>query len=328
MASYKKYAENLIGNWEKDIYAPQQQIAQDVYKTNWNQLTNNFNTLKDQLARNFENARTDYANTLADVQDTSFNRVNAAYNDLANRGLSASGMVNDIVRADTALKGQEIDRALSSLMKATEENVSGLTEGVNKYGSSQTKLASDLAGDLGKLTDADAANNQQYAGLVGSLAESAASRAANNAISRMSRASDNDEDELTRRMAIADLLRSDEYTDDEKISMMTIYGDVPVEQARSAVSAYNYDTASDRYNNLLNNYSKSTINKFVNATENNRLANLGLSLVSPLLSTSPYNIFSIPRSFKNSRADKINTARENLSKYTYGDIYNILYGNK
>ena len=37
---------------------------------------------------------------------------------------------------------------------------------------------------------------------------------------------------------------------------------------------------------------------------------------------------AIPRSFKNSRADKINTARENLSKYTYGDIYNILYGNK
>lgn len=328
MASYKKYAENLIGNWEKNIYEPQKQIAQDVYNTNWESLTNDFNTLKDQLNRNYENARNVYTNILSDVQNSSFNRVNTAYNDLATRGLSNSGYVNDLIQADTSLKGQEVNDALADLMKNTGSTISGLTEGTMKYGQSQTDLAADLAGDLGKLTDADAANNQQYANLVGSIAESAASRAASNALSRMSRQENDEGEELKRRMLISDILTSEDFTDDEKIQNMILYGNVPVDQAKSAVSAYNYDTANDKYNNLLKNYSNATINKFVSATENNNLANLGLSLVSPLLNTSPYNIFSIPRSLKSSRVDKVNKTREDLSKYTYGDIYNILYGNK
>lgn len=357
MANYKKYAENLIGNWEKDIYAPQQKIAQEVYQTNWDKLTNDLNVLKDQLARNFENAKMDYSNALSDIQDASFNRMNAAYNDLAARGLSASGKVNDLIRADTSLKGQEADKALSDLMGATKTNISDLTEGVNKYGESQTSLATDLAKDLGKLTDADAANNQQYANLVGGIAENAAQRAANNAISRMSRASDNDKDELTRRMAIADLLRSADYTDDEKISMMVIYGDVPVEQAKSAVSAYNYDIADAKVqktqgllDNLVNKngldarfYTPegvSAINNVANRLSNDELITLisnnkkGISPVNydEALYLDYINNEAKGNVFKNLKAtnyvNAINRQTQNRNKYTYGDIYNILYGNK
>lgn len=68
MADYKKYAENLIGNWEKDIYEPQKQVTKDIYQTNWNKLTNDYNTVRDKLNRNFQLAREQYANTLNDVQ--------------------------------------------------------------------------------------------------------------------------------------------------------------------------------------------------------------------------------------------------------------------
>lgn len=367
MASYKKYAENLIGNWEKDIYAPQQQIAQDVYKTNWDQLTNNFNTLKDQLARNFENVKTDYANTLADVQDTSFNRVNAAYNDLATRGLSASGMVNDIVRADTALKGQEVDKALSDLMKTTGENVSNLTKGVNDYGAGQTSLATNLAEDLGKLTDADAANNQQYAGLVGSIAESAASRAANNAISRMSRVEEDEDEELKRRMFIAQTLESEDYNDDQKIRILSMYAGVPVEQGKQVLSAYNYEKVQGQINDAqtkLNDYinkkgldsrfytpeaiqilSNATDDQIRNLAKNGYIGNFSLFgksknaaatvpanyndyLISEYYNSQMRNPLSLADSKAQGKANRIGQLYKDLSNYTYGDIYNLLYGGK
>ena len=178
MANYKNYAENLIGNWEKDIYEPQKQVTKDIYKTNWNKLTNDYNTVKEKLARNFKLAREEYANTLNDVQNSSFNRMNNANIDLANRGLSNSGMMDLITQADTQSKGEDVDKALASLLNTNNASLSGLAEGVIDLGSGQNSLAGDLSGDIGKLTDADAANMQQYGGLLGSLGENAAGRAA------------------------------------------------------------------------------------------------------------------------------------------------------
>lgn len=330
MANYKKYAENLIGNWEKDIYVPQQKIAQEVYQTNWDKLTNDLNVLKDQLARNFENAKMDYSGALSDIQDTSFNRMNAAYNDLAARGLSASGEVNDLIRADTSLKGQEADKALSDLMGATQANISGLTEGVNKYGASQTSLATDLAKDLGKLTDADAANNQQYANLVGGIAENAAQRAASRAASSSKSNTTSDADELERRLLIYDTINNSDLSDIEKQQILVAYADVPMEQAKSALSAYNYDIANAKLDKALTSYSKAS-NFFQKEKDiANKLYDNGWKTFGSIgkVLTSDYNPFNIANSLKNSRVNAVNKASENLRNYTYGDIYNILYGNK
>ena len=187
MASYKNYAENLIGNWEKDIYEPQKDVTKAIYQTNWDALTNNYNAVKDKLARNFNLARNEYANILDDVQNSSFNRMNNANIDLANRGLSGSGMLNLVTQGDTQLKGQTVDKALADLLSTNNASLEGLREGVIGLGEKQSKLASDLAGDIGRLTDADAANNQQYGGLLAGIAEGAAQRAASRAGSGSSR---------------------------------------------------------------------------------------------------------------------------------------------
>lgn len=242
MADYKKYAENLIGNWEKDIYEPQKQVTKDIYQTNWNKLTNDYNTVRDKLNRNFQLAREQYANTLNDVQNSSFNRMNNANIDLANRGLSGSGMLNLVTQADTQTKGEDVDEALAKLLNTNNTTLTGLSEGVMDLGSKQSELAGDLSGDIGKLTDADAANMQQYGGLLGSIGENAAGRASSRSgggSSRLKKAEE-EQNELYRRLGIMETLNDDTLSEQEKKIILTSMYDMPIQDANDAISAQNY----------------------------------------------------------------------------------------
>ena len=217
MAKYKRYAEDLIGDWQTDQYEPQRQVTQSIYNTNLSRLSNSLSDLKDKLARNFQNAQLDYSNTLNDIQGQSFNRLRNADIDLANRGLSTSGVRDLVEQADIQRKGQDVSNALSNLMDVNKASAEGLTEGVLGYGNAQSKLAGELAGDLGKITDQEAANAQQYANAIAGIANNAAGRAASRSGSSGKKTKEEEEyDETKRRIMIADTLASTEFTDDEK----------------------------------------------------------------------------------------------------------------
>lgn len=317
MADYKKYAENLIGNWEKDIYEPQKQVTRDIYQTNWNKLTNDYNTVKDKLARNFELARNEYANTLNDVQNSSFNRMNNANIDLASRGLSGSGMLNLITQADTEKKGEEIDKALSSLLNTNNASLSGLAEGVMDLGSGQNSLASDLGSDLGKLTDADAANMQKYGGLLGGLGESAAGRASSRSggSGRLQKAEE-EQNELYRRLGIIQTLNDENLSEQEKRVILTGELDMPINDVNDALSSIKYRTTSDKLNKVKNRLNEYLINDVEYNNPNNILNN-------------NYNIIRntaklINRGLLNSTRNKVNDLQDELSNYTYEDLWNIL----
>lgn len=315
MADYKKYAENLIGNWEKDIYEPQKQVTKDIYQTNWNKLKNDYNTVKEKLARNFELARNEYANTLNDVQNSSFNRMNNANIDLASRGLSGSGMLNLITQADTETKGEDVDKALSSLLNTNNANLSGLAEGVMDLGSGQISLASALGSDIGKLTDADAANNQQYGGLLGSLGESAAGRAGSSSSGsgRLQKAEE-EQNELYRRLGIIQTLNNDELSEQEKRVILTGSYDMSIKDANDALSAINYRSTSDKLNSAKNKYSKYLRNELEYINPNNPLN-------SSIIRKTAKNINN---ALLNSSKNKINNLQNELSNYTYEDLWNIL----
>ena len=327
MANYKKYAENLIGNWEKDIYAPQKDVTQAIYQTNWNKLTNDYNAVKDKLARNFALARNEYSNTLNDVQNASFNRMNNANIDLANRGLSGSGMLDLVTQGDTQVKGEAVDKALGNLLAANNASIEGLSEGVMGLGKGQTNLASDLSGDIGQLTDADAANNQQYAGLVSGIAQSAAGRAASRARSgggsSKKTKKEQENDELERKMLIADTLASTELTDNQKKNYLNSYLGVPTQAAIDAVDAYN------------NNAKLNELNPKISALEN-KLANIqdyrqarrdsSNSLLNKIITN--YNIFSIPGAMEYNTQQRLNELRNQTKGLSYSDLYDILYGKK
>lgn len=320
MADYKKYAENLIGNWEKDIYEPQKQVTKDIYQTNWNKLTNDYNTVRDKLARNFNLARQEYANTLNDVQNSSFNRMNNANIDLANRGLSGSGMLNLITQADTQTKGEDVDKALASLLNTNNASLSGLAEGVMNLGSKQSELASDLGGDIGKLTDADAANMQQYGGLLGNIGESAAGRASSRSgggSSRLKKAEE-EQNELYRRLGIVQTLSDDTLSEQEKRITLTSMYDMPLQDADAAISAQNYTNTRNKLNKAERSLNKLNSNALEYANPNNVLNNIG---VVRTIRKGASGINDLLRKNAQNKVDKLN---DELSNYTYEDLWNIL----
>lgn len=315
MANYKNYAENLIGNWEKDIYEPQKDITKAIYQTNWNKLTNDYNTVKEKLARNFKLAREEYANTLNDVQNSSFNRMNNANIDLANRGLSNSGMMDLITQADTQSKGEDVDKALASLLNTNNASLSGLAEGVIDLGSGQNSLAGDLSGDIGKLTDADAANIQQYGGLLGSLGENAAGRAASRASSGGSGKSKKEEEQndIYRRMGIIDTLNDTTLSDVEKKQILAI----------------NYDVSSSDADDMLNSYKYKALVPKLESRNNDlaeiikRVNNLN-AYVSPIPEFDYIQRNNRLNSQLNNTQKDVDALNKELSKYTYYDLWDIL----
>lgn len=348
MANYKKYAENLVGNWEKDIYEPQRDVTKAIYQTNWNKLTNDYNAVKDKLDRNFSLARNEYSNTLNDVQNTSFNRMNSANIDLANRGLSSSGMLDLVTQGDTQLKGESVDKALSDLLATNNASLSGLGEGVMGLGEGQTKLASDLAGDIGKLTEADAANNQQYAGLIAGIAEGAAQRAASRASggggSKKKSKKEQELDAMEKRLATFYVLNDDSLSDDEKRQQLVSIG-IPVQDALNAISSVNYtkyensvgNTRSDlekRINNLQNSVNNMPTSVSVNGLNSSpttsplRVTNNNFNRITPI-TPSRTNTVAVSNRLQKELNDKI-AELEKLNRgnvYTYKDLYDAIYGN-
>lgn len=354
MADFKNYAENLIGNWERDIYAPQTQVTKDIYQTNWNALTNNYNTLKDKLARNFENAQLEYANTLNNVQNQSFNRMNAANIDLANRGLSGSGILNKVTQADTKIKGENVDKALASLLAVNNASIEGLTEGVNALGEKQSKLASELAGDLGKLTAAEAGNEQKYGGLLAGIGESAAQRAAQRAasgasasLSKAQKELEDAIDERYRKLSIFETLNDTSLSDDDKYKTLVQELDVPVGDALKAISSVNYtntlndlDAAKLKYDEIASSQQPNIYqawNQFGSYTTDPSEKRNASWLEKLLFGNDfdPYNndITDLRQRFNNTPSDfrlanqqrKINILNNRLKDYTYADLYDLLY---
>lgn len=324
MADYKKYAENLIGNWEKDIYEPQKQVTKDIYQTNWNKLTNDYNTVRDKLARNFNLARQEYANTLNDVQNSSFNRMNSANIDLANRGLSGSGMLNLITQADTQAKGESVDEALASLLNTNNASLSGLAEGVMSLGSKQSELAGDLGGDIGKLTDADAANMQQYGGLLGSIGENAAGRAASSSSgsARVQKAEE-EQNELYRRLGIIETLNDDSLSEQEKRVTLTSVYDMPLQDANDAISSLNYQKTNEKLSKVsrkLNTYIRNDIDYKNPNNPSNLLGLISAPVGIPVRSTA----YLINKGLLDSSAKNKSKLENELSNYTYEDLWNIL----
>lgn len=329
MANYKKYAEDLIGNWETKQYEPVRQITQNIYQTNIDKLANDFSALKDKLARNFANAQLDYKNTMNAVQNESFNRMRNANIDLANRGLSSSGVGNLATQADIQQKGQDVDKALADLLSVNNASIEGLTSGVMNLGEKQSSLAGDLAGDLGGITEKEAANAQQYANLIAGIGENAAQRAASRARSGGSSRSgkskkESEADEVKRRILIADTLASKDLTDDQKKQYLNTYLGVPGDTAIAAVDGYNMNNQLQANRNTISNLQNTISNIQANRAAQRASSD---SLINRFI-TSPYNILSLPRAQENRAQTQLNKLQNETSGMTYTDLAELLYGRK
>lgn len=291
-----RYAENLIGDWEKDQYEPLRDVAQLQYNTDWDKLTNDFNRLNEQLAQNFKNARIEHNKALIDNAQNSYMRLYNAERDLAKRGLTGSGLMNVYNAANTAQIGEENNKALKALMEANKATMEGSLSGLDKYSRSVADLAGDLGDQLAGITDAEGDNLRQYANLVSDITESERSRALRNTEAN----AEDESDKLYQLYTINEILLDEETTDDEKYyDLLRDAGTTP-EQAERIISSYNHSKVSQ------------TVNKFDNklARTNANLSKLKPGQRSPLL-VDYYT-------------KKLNDAKTDLSKYTYEDLKNIM----
>ena len=309
-----KYAQNLIGDWETEQFEPLRQVAQKTYQTNWDKITNDFNSLNEQLAQNFKNARIKHNTEILDNYRNSYNRMSNVEQDLATRGLTGSGLLNVYDAMNTQQLGQENNAVLQELMDANKANVEGRFSGLDTYAKNLSRLSGDLGDDLAGITDAEGENLRQYNNLVSSINESYTSRNNEYALKQAEDDLEKEQDELYQFLAIKDILADEETTADEKYYDLVRDAGVTPEQAKRIVSSYNYNITSEKLKaqqqklDKLNSYTDK-IN--TNSTFVNKLSDIFLKTPLDFWSINPTN-------------KKISKLSDELKNYTYEDLKDIM----
>lgn len=316
-----RYAQNLIGDWETDQFEPLREVAQNKYQANWDKLSSDFANLNEQLAHNFQRARVKHNSAVLNNARNSFNRMYNVEQDLANRGLTGSGLMNVYNAMNTQQQGQENNAALQELMDANKANIEGRFTALDNLAQGMGDLSSRLGDELSGITDAEGDNYRQYRDLIGSISESAANR-----VSKYSSDEDSDEelDRLYQLITINDIMANEDTDDSTKYTELVTDAIVSPEQAERILSSYNYNKTSDKVKAQQEKLNKKldNINKYENAKTMNKIAFAGPQsiLLGPGRAIGWFsNVVGA-----NNAQKKIDELNKDLSQYTYEDLKNIM----
>ena len=261
----RAYAENLVGALDRSAYGKQRDVAQNIYNTNWQNVQNQYKNLQDKLKLQQQRANREFAEGLVDVAENSFNRQRVGSGNLANRGLSASGLTNILSQADTAQKGEDVGKLLKSAGAISTETADKLSQANTKYAQEGTNLMKKLADTLGDIGNQETAAqnryNQTLAGIAGAMdqreannalqaAQRAASRASSGRSSEL-KAIQNKLEDFYKRATITELLGNSELTDQQKSNYLKIiFGK---DNADAVIDAYkhNLDVANQINENAI-----------------------------------------------------------------------------
>lgn len=276
----RTYAEGLVGALDRSAYNQQRDVAQNVYSTNWQNVQNQYKNLQDKLKLQQQRANAEYAEGLVNAAENSFNRERTASGNLANRGLSASGLTNLLNQADTIQKGEEIGNLLKKSGDISLDTADKLSQATSKFAEEGTGLMGKLAGTLGDIGDAETALQNRYNQTLASIAGAMDEREANNEIQAAQRALqrasmrasssggkskelsklEDQLDEAYRKAGITEVLSSDKLTDQQKANYLGIvYG---INNAGKAVEAYNANAnATENYKKKLEQLSAAAMDE-------------------------------------------------------------------
>lgn len=258
----REYAENLVGALDRSAYGKQREVAQNTYNTNWENVQNQYRNLQDKLKLQQQRANRDFAEGLVDAAENSLSRQRSGSENLANRGLLASGLTNMLNQSDTIQKGEEIEKLLKGAGDVSLSTADKLSQATSKAAQEGTGLMGKLANTLADVGDAETAAQNQYnqtlAGIAGAMdereannalqaAQRAASRGSGGGKSREQAKAENELEEFYRKAAINEVLSSPDMTDNQKSNYLGImFG---IDGADKAVDAYNKNiNATDTYN--------------------------------------------------------------------------------
>lgn len=259
MAKGRTYAEGLVGPLDRSHYETQRQVALKSNDTNWQNLQNQYKNLTDQLKRKQEQANIDYANGLVQVAENSLDRMSGSNANMANRGLTSSGLGNLVKQADTTAKGEEILKLLGDAGDIAVKTAGQLASGNETFTNKAAGLNSDLAGALGDINAGDIAAQMNYNQGLADIGEAMEAREFDNAMEAAQRAlngsrsgsgkSKEDEalEEIYKLRTIAEVLGDDTLDKNQKTATLRVLFDI--DRANEAVWGYEESkNAIEKYN--------------------------------------------------------------------------------
>lgn len=275
MAKGRAYAENLVGPLDRSFYDAQRQVVQQSNQTNWESLQNQYKNLTDQLKRKQEQANIDFANGLVGVAEQSLGRMSNANKDIANRGLSSSGITDLVNQSDTATKGEQILKLLGAAGDIATATAGQLAESNSTYANKAAKLNNDLAGALGDINAGDIAAQMNYNRGLAGIAEDMEAREADNALQAAQRAlsaassgssveAEDERSEFARRVAIGEVLSNGALSDQQKINALKI--ELGVDNAARVLDSYKKNSTKTETYNITESELRKAANKANNKT--------------------------------------------------------------
>lgn len=187
MNNSRKYAEDLVGALKTEHYNTQRDVANKVYNTNWQNLENQYKNLQEKLeAKRQENNRA-FAKGLVETAESGYDMARANAQNLANRGLTASGVQNLAQQANTATKGQQVLGLLDKITKDTEVNLEKLSDATSTMAKEEAKLNANLADTLGDIGAAQTNAQMSYNAGLADIAGAKDARDMENELAKMQR---------------------------------------------------------------------------------------------------------------------------------------------
>lgn len=236
MAKGRQYAEELVGPLDRSYYETQRNVATKTSETNWEDLQNQYKNLQNKLKAQQEQANRDFANGLVQVAENSMDRMNNANEAMARSGLTQSGLNNLLQQSDTTKKGEDVLRLLGKSGDIAVNIANQLGAANTNMTKKQANLADELADTLGEIGARDTSAQMAYNSGLANLGEAMEAREAENELEAARRAASGSSgsgskeyeekyDKLLERMAIAELLNSEDLSDHDKAGVLTaLYG--------------------------------------------------------------------------------------------------------
>lgn len=334
MNNSRRYAEDLVGALKTEHYGTQRDVADKIYNTNWQNLENQYKNLKDKLeAKRVEENRA-FAQGLVETAESGYDMARANAQNLANRGLTASGVQNLAQQANTTAKGQQVLGLLDKLNKDTEVNLEKLSDATSTMAKEEAKLNANLADTLGDIGAAQTNAQMNYNAGLADIAGAKDARDMENELARMQReaqaaanarsSSGNDGvnaeiEDFYKRQAIISVLngidpitgKEIDWDDSQKANAIQIlFG---VSNAKDVVDVFTHNNTLDTVNKSRTENYNSRISKYEKQIE---------KIMKPTTFTG-VNGKKGDDTFYNRDAEKISDA---LLDKDYGGIVDVILG--
>lgn len=262
MSNSRKYAEDLVGTLNTGHYDTQRTVANQLHKTNWEDLANQYKNLQENLERKRQENNRAFAKGLVNTAESSYDQARANAQNLAQRGLNVSGVQNLAEQANTTRKGEQVLGLLSNLGNNMEANAEKLKEATSTMAKKEAQLNADLADTLGDIGASQTSAQMNYNAGLAEIAGQKDARDMENEMAKLQREaqaaanarsrSGNDGidakiEEAYRNQAIASILKGVdpetgkelEWDDKQKANALSILFNI--KDAKDVVSGYNYN---------------------------------------------------------------------------------------